>query len=378
MEMPHRSSFASRADPESRPITIRSRSEGAGRHALCCFRCLAEGSTVRIALVGCGAIAESFYLPAWKGLAENSGNEIVLVDPNLERARQLARTFDLDEALCRSDAGDLDGEIDGAIVAVPHHLHVPITTMLLDRGSHVLCEKPLATNPGDADVMIEAASSAGKHLMVNNTRRLFGSMAKIGELLRSGAIGELRRFRMAEGGEYNWPTVSGFYFDPSQTGGGVLEDMGAHVLDLVCWWLGGQPEIVEVRDDAFGGIEAVSRVELSYGSATGVIHLSRLTQLANSFVLEGTEGSILAEPFNWRSVRLVRGDEVKTIKAGSEPTFEAFSEILLDNFLGVLGGSQEPRIPAASVRDSIALLEAAYAARKPFDDLPWLYQGVSL
>src|SRR5437762_964633 len=98
-----------------------------------------RGNLPRVALVGCGAIAEKYHLPALAKCREMLGG-IVLVDRDLNRAAQLAESCDI--ADCFESVGEVADSIDAAIVAAPPALHHPICMDLLSRGVHIFCEKP--------------------------------------------------------------------------------------------------------------------------------------------------------------------------------------------------------------------------------------------
>src|SRR5258705_11346855 len=105
------------------------------------------------ALIGCGAIADGFHLPA---LARHRDilAKLVLVDPAIERARALASKHGVAATAARLD--DVLDRIEGAIVAVPPRHHQAVALPCIARGVHVLCEKPLcgtaehAPRPRDA------------------------------------------------------------------------------------------------------------------------------------------------------------------------------------------------------------------------------------
>jgi predicted dehydrogenase len=107
---------------------------------------------VRVAVVGCGAIAEAYHLPALAGHKELL-DSAVLVDPDLTRAYALATRFRVKRVA--SAVEPIMRDIDAAIVATPPWLHARVTMPLLARGIHVLCEKPLAESALDANRMIE-------------------------------------------------------------------------------------------------------------------------------------------------------------------------------------------------------------------------------
>ena len=107
--------------------------------------------TLNIAIIGCGAIAERQHLPL---LAQRSDCRITaLVDRNEQRTRALAASFGVAQAF--TDVESLKQvQVDAAVVALPSALHGPVGTKLLDRGIHVLMEKPLAISASDCDMLL--------------------------------------------------------------------------------------------------------------------------------------------------------------------------------------------------------------------------------
>jgi predicted dehydrogenase len=124
----------------------------------------------RLAVVGCGAIARSFHLPA---LARHAGirRELVLVHRLAACTQALSVEFDV--AANASNHRDLLDSVDGAIIAVPPELHASIASDFLDAGVPVLCEKPLATSGSEARALVELAARMGTVLAVNNNRRAY-------------------------------------------------------------------------------------------------------------------------------------------------------------------------------------------------------------
>ncbi|TVP58435.1 MAG: gfo/Idh/MocA family oxidoreductase, partial [Gemmatimonadales bacterium] len=137
--------FASTLEPWKRPV--RQHHSQGGVHQ--CERSLdlyleTEGKRLNaiktVALIGCGAISESFHLPALRQVRDGS-LDLVLVDPDESRARALAEVHGTSQ-YARSHR-EFEGRVDAAIIASPHHTHVPIARDLVEAGIPVLSEKPL-------------------------------------------------------------------------------------------------------------------------------------------------------------------------------------------------------------------------------------------
>jgi predicted dehydrogenase len=295
---------------------------------------------------------------------------LVLVDQDLDRARGLAHAFGV--ASVAADYRDVLARVDGVVIALPHHLHFRAALDCLRAGVHVLCEKPLAESAAEVAELVAAAEQSHVRLAVNNTRRLFPPSRKVHELLSEGAIGAVRLLRYYDGAKYDWPSASGFAFGLRGTGKGVLLDVGAHVLDLVCWWLGRKPQVTAYADDSFGGSEAVAKLSFADGGAHGEVHLSWLANLPNGFRIEGEAGSIVGSVYDWHAVELVsRSGKRKVIPLNSRiRTSSDAGRLIVENFLGVIQSGRPPLVSGRDVAPSIAMIEECYARRRRFD-MPW-------
>jgi len=136
-----------------------------------------------IGIIGCGAIAEGFYLPHLTADADIK-DRLWLIDPTKARTAQLAESFGIDSQRTAEDYRAVLPKLDSAIVAVPPQLHHPIAMECLDAGLHVLCEKPLALNSQHVREMVEKADVVDRHLMVNLNRRFGGSLMSVRDAIQ--------------------------------------------------------------------------------------------------------------------------------------------------------------------------------------------------
>lgn len=326
-------------------------------------------SNPRVALIGCGAIARSFHLPA---LARDRAvrEKLILVDPATDRARALGGEYGIDRVAASHQ--EVIDAIDAAVITVPHSLHYPIARDLLAHGVHVLCEKPLTETTEEAGDLIATAKAARAVLAANYTKRLYPSFQKIRDLIADGAIGTPESFEFLWGEVFDWPAASGFYFGRAAEGRGVLFDKGPHVLDALCWWLPGDAAVLSCHDDASGGSEAVSEVELRIGAARGTVRLSWLSKYENTFTIRGDEGTIRGSVFDWKGLELSAPDgttrRLKTGTGAHSPS--GFGPAIIDDFLSAIAHDADPLISAEDVIDSIRLIEQCYAVRQRFS-MPW-------
>ena len=191
---------------------------------------------VQVSVIGCGAVAEMFYAPALKALEHAGRCQVAaLIDPNPQRTALLQRTFP--RAIIRPDLGSLaGGEQALAIVASPVRFHAEHAIGALDAGLSVLCEKPMAANVAQCQAMIDTAAEHGK----SSRRRALSplpSPPRAPFTICSAAANwaAVRSFSFTEGVNFNWPAQSASFFKRESGGGGVLIDIGAHVLDLLLW-----------------------------------------------------------------------------------------------------------------------------------------------
>jgi predicted dehydrogenase len=292
------------------------------------------------------------------------------VDTEVDRARSLAWQFGV-----RKIAGDLSevlDDVDGVVVTTPHNAHYPIAMQALAAGKHVLCEKPLAERAIDARDMIRAAKESRVTLSVNLSRRLFPASREVRRLVQSGSIGELKKITVVAGEKFDWPATSGFYFGVGGAPHGVLLDKGPHLIDIVCWWLGAKPEVAGFLDDSSGGGEAMCSVRMKLGDCDITVELSNLNGYRNGVVIAGHHATIELPLYSFKRFDIIRPDLTRTRVRMESPvtSLSGFGAEMMDNFVGVLRGSQEPAVPASSVIDSIEIIEECYRRRTRYA-MPW-------
>lgn len=324
----------------------------------------------RIAIIGCGAAAELLYLPALSRFPSVRKN-LILVDHNEERTQELAVKFNLKNR--QNDYRNvLSRGIDGAIIATPSHLHYPIAMDFLSNGVHVLCEKPLADSADEAKAMINMANRNSAMLLANYQRRLYASNLKIKALLSEKALGEPLAIKYFEGEEFSWPTVSGFYFDTRVSSKGVLLDRGAHVLDLICWWLDAKPKTHVSENDSFGGREAVARIQFTHHKCSGEVKLSLLGKIPCVFSIECEQGTISGDIYDFQSIILSTksGLEKRINFKTAEKYYTDFGYTIVENFLNVLSKNANPLVSGEDVFKSVEWIDECYTAATRFN-MPW-------
>ncbi|MDT8273340.1 MAG: Gfo/Idh/MocA family oxidoreductase, partial [Desulfomonilia bacterium] len=185
---------------------------------------------VKIALIGCGAAALRYYVPAFKKYRKDLG-KIYLVDIDTGNAGLIGDALGWGEI--SREYTDVLQDSDGAIILLPNHLHHSVALDCLNAGVHVLCEKPLAVLPDQARDMVEAAEKNHVSLCVNNTRRMIPNFQAVKDAIQSGELGRLLEIEYTEGSPFGWPSSTGFYVNPKVSSKGILLDLGSHVIDTL-------------------------------------------------------------------------------------------------------------------------------------------------
>jgi predicted dehydrogenase len=190
---------------------------------------------IRVGVVGTSWWADLMFLPSLKS---HPGAEIAAIcGRNRTRAEEMARKYGISHVF--TDYQDMieRGNLQALVVAAPDDLHYAITMNALEAGLHVLCEKPLALNAGQAKAMYEKAEAVGVKHMVLFTYRWLPQSQYLRHLIDEGYIGHCFHCQLSyicdygRDGEYNWR------FD-RQRSHGILGDLGSHMIDLARWYVG--------------------------------------------------------------------------------------------------------------------------------------------
>lgn len=235
-------------------------------------------SIVRIGLLGAGNMG-SFYA---RELNQGSIPRAVLAavadeDPARLEGWGEARVFARAEDLLAADG------IDAVIVATPHYAHTTLGIAALERGLHVLVDKPISVHKADAERLLAAHRNSGQVFAAMFNQRTDGYFRKIKELVDGGALGELRRVNWII---TNWFRTEAYYASGgwratwAGEGGGVLLNQCPHQLDMLCWLAGtpvrvdaqcrfGRYHDIEVEDDVTAVLDYANGATGVFVTSTG-------------------------------------------------------------------------------------------------------------
>lgn len=224
----------------------------------------------------------------------------------------------------------------------PNDAHAEPCMAAAEAGKHILCEKPLARTAEESKTMLDAVNKAGVKHMVAFNYRFVPAVRQIRNLIDSGALGRIYHFRAVYLQEWIMPhyrTPKIWRLDKSVAGSGALGDLGAHIIDLAHYLVGGVKGVsamtrtfIEERpfpdgsgsgkvdvDDAF-----VAAVEFENG-AIGTLESTRFAgghKNSNCFEINGEKGSVR---FN-----LERMNELEVFWVGEQPReTQGFHNVLI-------------------------------------------------
>jgi predicted dehydrogenase len=201
---------------------------------------MADGAPLRIGLLGCGAFARRYHVPA---LLDMAGVRTTLIaDPQRSPALEKAAE-ELGATLVDGIEPLLAGQCDAVIVSTPHTLHYRHVAAVLDSGRHVLVDKPFVMRTTEAEDLAKRAHARGLVAGVAFNRRLDRGCLKARELIRSGALGAIRYIETVQLGYER----SGWFLDPKLGGGGPYTGRASHMVDLIPWLTGATAQRLRSR-----------------------------------------------------------------------------------------------------------------------------------
>jgi len=187
-------------------------------------------AAIRTAVVGFGVSGSVFHAPLIQADPDYSLDVIVTSDPR--RTAEAARLYPQARIVpTPEDMFALAGDLDLVVLGTPPLTHLELGATAIAHGLNVVVDKPFVTTVAHGEELVARASDAGVQLTVFQNRRWDADFLTLRKLLREGALGEVRTFES----RFEWWRPDGFgNWRDSATlaeGGGLLHDLGAHLID---------------------------------------------------------------------------------------------------------------------------------------------------
>ena len=239
------------------------------------------------------------------------------------------------EALAGAEAVAIEGR---------NHESLAMAQAAIEAGKHVWLDKPAGDDWPAFCRLMDAAEQHGLYVQLGYMFRYSPGFLKVAELAKSGSLGAIFAIRAHMSTHVELPERT----EQSRHRGGILYDLGGHMLDQIVWLLGRPSHVSAVlRNDATPALPTYvdnTQAVLEFPHALASIEIAAMepTPTARRFEVFGTTGSAIVEPFDpARNLRLVLGNEIQHLTL-PEVSRQALYERELEAFVRVLRGERLP------------------------------------
>ncbi len=342
------------------------------------------------AVIGYGFIASRGHLPAYLKRSKERGDVEIQAVADICPARCQAAASDLPGVKIYSSASELleaqGQDLDFVDIATPPCDHAAIAHLALDRGLHVLCEKPLTVTLEEAKGLLEHATRAKRVLFPCHNYKHAPVVKAIRKLIDEDRIGRVRSvtlntFRNTHAkGVPEWNTH--WRREKRISGGGIAMDHGSHTFYLTFDWLGSYPTAVSSRaqklNDQYDTEDNVSAV-LKFPTGLAHVHLSWTAGVRKViYTIQGEKGAITAidDTVELATMHKTSGPDVaqgavswttETIDAASDwmdASHVQWFDSLFDQFRGAILRGEPVSQETLEAYRCVALIEGVYRSEK--------------
>jgi predicted dehydrogenase len=321
-------------------------------------------SKVRMAILGCGGMSGEHA----RRFKSNSDVEIVAlcdvseevvqgyIDRNLSDYEPKPQIF--------TDAAQMYAQAkpDAVTIVTPHTLHFEHGMQALEAGCHVLMEKPMVTDSGQAHDLANAVEKSGKIFTIGYNTPCTPNFNYLRELIRSGELGKLELVNgwLAQ----NWKnlTTGTWRQKPELSGGGQMYDSGAHLFNSLIWSVE-QPvsEVLAFVDNSGTPVDINGTVNIRFANGTlaTIVIGGNCPNDGSGMYLFFEKGRI--EIDGWG------GGWIKVFKQGEgqiEPDIQGQSNTPNDNFIDAILGRAEARTSPRNGVQQSELMDAIYESAR--------------
>jgi scyllo-inositol 2-dehydrogenase (NADP+) len=238
-------------------------------------------------------------------------------------------------------------DVDLVVIATPNHLHVQQAVACLRAGRHVVVDKPAALDRSQLDELIAIAGRYELKISVFHNRRWDSDFLTLERLLRAGRLGEISAF------ESRWdrfrPQVPVRWRENRESGGGILLDLGSHLLDQALR-LFGRPHWVQAAvvaqrhgatvDDAFEILMARDSLLIKLGVS------SLAAAPAPRYRVNGARGTFVKSGFDVQEQQLRTGGDPLAVDFGWEPQSQCGTVIAANEAISTANEAANESVPA--------------------------------
>jgi len=250
---------------------------------------------LRWGILGAAGIGDRDVIPAL--LASDTAELLGIASRDEHKSRRKAEQYGLPKTYNGYEALLADPDIEAVYIPLPNHLHKQWTVAAARAGKHVLCEKPIALNAGEAQEMVDACREAGVHLAEAFMYRYHPRVIRMKQLVESGAIGQLRAIHGVF--SYNGAADTGNIRFNEEWGGGGLYDICCYPLSAARLIVGSEPKAATVLaqfSEEHGGVDMMASGLVEFPGDIGLTFDGGMwTAGRNRLEVVGSDGRIVLE-----------------------------------------------------------------------------------
>ena len=310
----------------------------------------------KFAIVGAGAISQG-YAQAFQ--ACSLCDVVGVADLRPDTAASLAEVLKCRHFESYHDLTDECG-VDAVLICTPPASHPEICLYFIERGVHVLCEKPFAISVDEAEKVVDAAREKGVRLTMASKFRYVDDVIKAKQIVDSGILGDIVLFENAFTARVDMSQR--WNSNPAISGGGVLIDNGTHSFDIARYFLGPLAEVHVMEGRRLQNLEVEETVRVFVRSAKGVIGNIDLSwsinkELDRYISIYGTRGTVWVA---WKESKYRQSSSSDWVSFGSGYDKIGAFVNQINNFSGAIRGKEALLINATDAVASVEVVEAAY------------------
>ncbi len=203
---------------------------------------------VKIAVIGCGTIANSAHIPAYMDSPVAEIKYFCDIIP--EKADAAVKKYGCGKAVYDYREILDDPDLDAVSVCTHNDMHSVISIDFMKHGKDVLCEKPAARILSEALEMEKVSYETGRILSIGVCNRYSNAVNRIKTMIENGDLGEVFHVYASFRAHRSIPGIGGDFTNFACSGGGALIDWGVHYLDLIMYCLN-DPNVLTCSGEAF-------------------------------------------------------------------------------------------------------------------------------
>ena len=251
-------------------------------------------------------------------------------------------------------------ELDAVEISTPHTLHFEQIMAALDKGLHVLTEKPMVCTVDHARQVIAKAEETGKVLMISYQRHLEAQYRYVRNQIAAGELGDIQFISALQDQKWYQGTIGLWRQQMALSGGGQLNDSGSHLLDIALWMTGLEVAEVQAYMEYFDSeVDINSALSLRFGNGAlgtiAVVGNSPASGIWEDITIWGTKAVVYmrrGEIF-YKTQHNNEVYEVNNLPGSTTPD---------QNFIDAILGRDQVQVPPECGLRVIELTEAAWAS----------------